>query len=147
MTHQRLRHCPFSQKEDQMLQSLVNVHGTDSWPVVAQHMVRRSARQCRERWNVLEKRQRSARPFTPEEDNLLITECMKIGPKWKILEAFFVDRTSICLKNRWQILLAEFNKEKPTTSKQPDLTLDDDDFLKDDHTMDSLNFLWEDMDM
>lgn len=111
ISHQRLRHCAFSREEDQTLRNLVNQHGTDAWPEVAKYMTRRSARQCRERWSVLMKRENSNRPFTPDEDHLLVTKCMQIGPKWQILERFFVDRTRICLKNRWQTLMKRAETE------------------------------------
>lgn len=104
ISHQRLRHCAFSREEDTALRNLVAQYGMNAWQIVAQHMTRRSARQCRERWYVLVKRANSARPFTPEEDNLLVTKCMQIGPKWHILESFFIDRTRMCLKNRWKTL-------------------------------------------
>lgn len=104
ISHQRLRHCAFSHEEDANLRRLVDQYGTDSWFEVSQEMVRRSARQCRERWRVLTTRELSLRPWTEDEDKLLIQKYFELGPKWQIMESFFTDRNSLSLKNRWTVL-------------------------------------------
>ena len=115
-SHQRLRHCAFSREEDENLRLLVCQFGsTDSWTQVAEHMKRRSARQCRERWNVLTLREKSRRAFTPEEDQLLIAKYMEIGPKWNLLQTFFQDRNMASLKNRWKAL----NQPETTSGPKP----------------------------
>ncbi|OHS96116.1 Myb-like DNA-binding domain containing protein [Tritrichomonas foetus] len=109
-SHERLRHCAFSNIEDQNLRDNVAQFGCD-WNKVSQNMRRRSAKQCRERWNVLQKRQESARPWTPEEDQILVRKCIELGPKWALLENFFIDRNSISLKARWHKLLSQAENE------------------------------------
>ena len=130
-SHQRLRHCAFSREEDDNLRSLVAQYGTsDSWPQIAEHMKRRSAKQCRERWNVLTLRENSRREFTPEEDRLLISKCVELGPKWPILQTFFHERNIACLKNRWKMLRqkAETDAAQPVIARQPPAPAPADDF-------------------
>ena len=105
-SHERLRHCAFSHEEDANLRKGVEQFGED-WKKVAENMTRRSARQCRERWYVLYKRRESQRPWTNEEDQLLVQKCLEMGPRWNLIEGFFIDRNSLSLKNRWQKLTRE----------------------------------------
>ena len=44
------------------------------------------------------------RPFTVEEDMLLLQMVEKFGKKWKQLENFFNQRTATSLRNRWNHL-------------------------------------------
>ena len=118
-SHQRLRHCAFSHSEDADLCSLVEKYGTDAWFTIAQQMVRRSARQCKERWQVLTVRELSRRPWTDEEDQLLVQKCFELGPKWKVLETFFVDRTSQSIKNRWNILTQRAERDSLKSVERP----------------------------
>ena len=119
ISHQRLRHCAFSHEEDANLRRLVAQYGTDAWLDVSQEMVRRSARQCRERWMVLTKRELSTRPWTEEEDRLLVQKCFELGPKWPLIEHFFVDRNASSLKNRWITLNRKAENEAVGDSVKP----------------------------
>ncbi|OHT06155.1 Myb-like DNA-binding domain containing protein [Tritrichomonas foetus] len=101
LAHERLRHCAFSHEEDACLKLNIDQLDTNAWNKVADNMKRRSARQCKERYYVLTRRIESSRTWTKEEDLLLYNKCIEFGPKWHLLEAFFVDRNSQSLKNRW----------------------------------------------
>lgn len=103
-SHEKLRHCAFSPDEDANLRNLISIHGETNWQKIALSMFRRSARQCRERWMVLKKREESKRPWTEEDDALLVQKCIELGPKWKKIELYFNGRDSQSLKCRWKLL-------------------------------------------
>ena len=74
----------FTPEEDQKLRELIQKHGDRSWNLVSSLMGNRSQRQCRERWkhylscdvNV------ASKPWTKEEDEILINKYNELGAKW-----------------------------------------------------------------
>lgn len=134
-THQRLRHCAFSHEEDANLTRLVGEMGDNQWINLARNMKRRSAKQCRERWAVLQNRRANQRPWTDEEDQLLLDKYYEVGPKWNIIEMFFVNRNSVILKNRFEFLLQSHQmtpyqseipeKEVEMIKPEPEKTIDE----------------------
>ena len=137
-SHQRLRHCAFSQAEDSELRVLVEKYGTDAWQEIANRMVRRSARQCKERWRVLTVREMSQRPWTDEEDQLLVRRCCEMGPKWRLLETLFTGRTSQSIKNRWNILTQRAERDSLEAVERPPVVSE----LKSDAEVRSVDDVW-----
>jgi hypothetical protein len=65
-------------------------------------MCTRNARQCRERWqNYLDPELRRS-PWTAEEDLLLQAKVAEYGAGWHKISTFFVNRSPLSLRNRWQ---------------------------------------------
>lgn len=120
-SHEKLRHCAFSPEEDANLRKLVSIHGETNWLTISLSMYRRSARQCRERWSVLTKREESKRPWTEEEDALLVQKCIELGPKWGKIELFFLGRNSQSLKCRWKALTKNAEIDSLMMSEQNQL--------------------------
>lgn len=117
-SHEKLRHCAFSPEEDANLRKLISQHGENDWMTVSLSMARRSARQCRERWLVLKKREESKRPWSHEEDNLLVQKCIELGPKWAKIEKFFIGRDVISIKSRWKLLTSNAEIDSLMMSEQ-----------------------------
>lgn len=124
-SHEKLRHCAFSPEEDANLRKLISEHGDTNWQIIALSMYRRSARQCRERWNVLKKREESKRPWMEEEDCLLVQKCIELGPKWNKIELFFEGRDSQSLKCRWRYLTRNAEIDSLKMSEQSQLKSED----------------------
>lgn len=110
----------FNPDEDELLQKLVAQYGTNSWDIVASKMKGRNIRQVRERWSHYLCSKTAKRPWTPEEDALLLQKVQEFGTKWTKIITFFTDRTDIQAKTRWLRLtnrrtIHEFlNSEKST---------------------------------
>ena len=93
----------FSKKEDEILIELVNKYG-QHWNTIAGLMERRTARQCKERYEMYLDPNINKDPFTLEEDKLLLTLVQKHGTCWTRILKYFDKRTSSQIKNRWQVL-------------------------------------------
>jgi hypothetical protein len=93
---------PFSPEEDARLTELVTQQQADhiSWNDIERQMPERSARQCRERWNLYLCPEVANLPWTPEEDGLLIRLFQTFGPKWTLIAKNFSKRTPNNVKNR-----------------------------------------------
>jgi hypothetical protein len=98
----------FRPEEDVRLRQLVNVHGANSWDLIASSLPGRNARQCRERWKHYLSSERSS-TWTVEEDRLLFEKMQSIGPKWTRLATFFPGRTDMQIKAHWMQTFAHFS--------------------------------------
>ena len=91
----------FSKEEDQRLRNLVFKFGDNNWKMISNFMPGRSSRQCRERYIGYLSPSLSFKPWTSEEDALLIEKLKEIGPKWSKMVPFFEGRSDCNIKNRW----------------------------------------------
>ena len=111
--------CKFTPEEDQKLRELVQAHGTSSWKLISNLMGTRNLRQCRERWkNYLDPVLRND-PWTLEEDQLLVQKYSEFGPRWNKISRFFVNRSDNNIRNRWQLMLRQWER-KNSDKKQRD---------------------------
>jgi hypothetical protein len=106
-------HAKWTPAEDLRLAQLVQTYGPKSWRIVAQYMVGRNSRQCRERWLYYLDPELNVRPWEANEDAILEEKFREIGPKWMLMVPFFHHRTDAMIKNRFQVLR---RKEKRTAA-------------------------------
>lgn len=106
----RLR-IPFSKKEDALLLNLVKMFGESNWQKIASMMNNRSVRQCRERWQNSLSPKILKKDWTVDEDKLLLEKYNKFGAHWKLIESFFVGRTSYSLRNRFHSLKKKLSEK------------------------------------
>ena len=98
-------HVKFTQAEDELLRQLVIEFGENDWRNLAKRMEGRNPRQCRDRWqNYLDPKLNNG-SWTPEEDRLLLEKREELGPKWKLITTFFVNRTDSMIKTRYNSLI------------------------------------------
>ena len=90
----------FEPDEDELLKQLVQKYGLD-WVKIASQMSGRNVRQCRERWSHYLCSDTAKRPWTPEEDQILLQTVKEIGTKWCKVINHLTDRTDIQAKTRW----------------------------------------------
>ena len=93
----------FTPEEDDTLKQLVAQYGQD-WKMISAVLKNRSARQCRDRWKHYLSPDVSRRPWTPDEDRLLVEKFREYGRQWAVIAKFFPERTDIHIKNRWATL-------------------------------------------
>jgi hypothetical protein len=100
----RRRRSVFTAIEDELLESLVQQFGFNSWNLIATNLPGRSPRQCRERWFTYLSPDINRTPWRPEEDGLLFDLMQIHGPRWGSIAGFFCNRTQNNVKNRWNTI-------------------------------------------
>jgi hypothetical protein len=93
----------FTSEEDQLIIQYVHDYGT-KWIEIEKLMEGRKSHQIRERYlNYLDDNL-TKHPWTPEEDNLLLSFTKNHIFSWKKLKSHFSGRTDVHLKNRFKYL-------------------------------------------
>ena len=82
------------------LSRLVTKFGKGNWSSISKQMGERSAKQCRERWLNHVQAGLVRRPWTQEEDSLLVVGHKKYGNKWAKIATMIAGKTENMVKNR-----------------------------------------------
>lgn len=100
----------FTLEEDQMLRTLVESKGTHAWNEIQCCMPGRTARQCRERWNLYLSPNVDNTPWSQEEEINLIRTYQITGPRWSLISKSFPNRTPNNIKNHIKQCIRRSNK-------------------------------------
>lgn len=105
----------FTSQEDAQLLQLVSIYG-ENWEVISSIMGNRNVRQCKERYGKYLSPDINRKPFSKQEDELLIEKYNELGPRWVKISNYFNKRTDASLKNRWNVLVRHYSTNSTTSS-------------------------------
>lgn len=104
--------------EDEILRSLINMNGPSDWSIIAESFPRRTAKQCRERWhNYLDPNINDKHSWTLEEDQKLIEVHNQYGNHWSKISKFFRGISDSSIRNRFKLMMRAAAKKAKKNNK------------------------------
>ncbi|XP_022861681.1 transcription factor MYB119-like [Olea europaea var. sylvestris] len=107
----------WTEEEDRKLIELVMQYGPRNWTMIAEKMVLRAGKQCRERWLNHLRPNIKKDDWSEEEERLLIEVHKRVGNKWAEIAKYIAGRTENSINNHWNA--TKRRKIKRTKIKKP----------------------------
>ncbi|OHS95138.1 Myb-like DNA-binding domain containing protein [Tritrichomonas foetus] len=101
----------FSGQEDSTLKHVIQELNVRNWEEAAKYLPGRTARQCRDRYNNYLFKEISNKPWSEEEDLIILTNYPLFGTHWVKISKFLVGRSGNNVKNRWYKYLSKHYNE------------------------------------
>lgn len=97
----------WTRQEDEIIISYVKTYGCKSWTKLASLLPGRIGKQCRERWLNHLNPDLNRGPWSPEEDQLLMSLHEQFGNHWSKIASLMPSRADNMIKNRWYSTLSK----------------------------------------
>lgn len=96
---------PWTEREDALLRQLVAKLGAGLWAAIAAQIPERTGKQVRERWLNHLSPGVTKRPWSTEEDHIIIESHRRLGNCWSRIAKFLNGRSDNSVKNRFYVTL------------------------------------------
>jgi len=104
---QESRRKPWTAEEDALLMALVRERGARNWRSLEQYFDGRKGAHLRSHYKHALENADSKRPFTPEEDALIVEQHERLGGRWSVIARLLENRGDIDVKNRHRLLMRQ----------------------------------------